>query len=55
MRIFYRQHYEPIYPWWVNVTVLGAIQIRERIELTGESATRLRQRIARRLRPGHVA
>ena len=51
MRIFYRQHYEHIYPWWVNVTVLAAIGVRERMELTGESATRLRRRVARRLRP----
>ena len=50
MRIFYRQHYEPIYPWWVNVTVLGAIKARERVELTAESASRLGKRVARRLR-----
>jgi GT2 family glycosyltransferase len=41
MRIFYRQHYWPIYPRWISMLVLLAVGARERIELIGV-----------RLRPG---
>lgn len=35
MRIFYRQHYWPIYPRWVSMLVFLAVGARERIELIG--------------------
>jgi GT2 family glycosyltransferase len=35
MRLFYREHYWPIYPRWVSILVLLAIGAREQIELIG--------------------
>jgi GT2 family glycosyltransferase len=45
MRIFYRDHYEPIYPWPVNLSVLTAIAVRERIELATDGVARHARRI----------
>jgi len=50
MRTFYRQHYEPLYPTWLNVTILLATHVRERIELTADSLLRLRRRLSGLLR-----
>ena len=36
MRLFYREHYSPLYPRWLNGTILLATHVRER---TGLSAT----------------
>jgi GT2 family glycosyltransferase len=52
MRIFYRQHYEPVYPRWLNATILLVTHIREQIELTAESLLRLRSRLSGCLRRG---
>lgn len=35
MRIFYREHYWPVYPRWVSALVFLALAVRERIELMG--------------------
>ena len=52
MRIFYREHYEPVYPRWLNATILLATYVRERIELTADSLLRLRGRLPGALRRG---
>ena len=52
MRIFYRQHYEPVYPPLLNATILLATHVREQIELTADSLLRLRRRLSGVLRRG---
>lgn len=37
MRIFYRTHYEAVYPRWMTTAVISAIGIRERIELVANA------------------
>lgn len=52
MRIFYREHYQPVYPSWLNATILVATHVRERIELTADAVLRLRRRLSVLLRHG---
>jgi GT2 family glycosyltransferase len=52
MRIFYHATYEPLYPRWLNATILGATHVRERIELIADSTSKVFVRVSGVLRRG---
>jgi hypothetical protein len=45
MRLFYDEHYEPVYPRPITIAIHAAIAARKRLELAANAVTTLRAAI----------